>query len=484
MLSRSSGAFFAGCGSITPLLPVLCAAASACVYVNNPGWIFDDAYGRQAALGLVLGIALWALAAVTYSFRTSAATANPRVYLDLVSRTGDLDTALIRHLQQEAPGNQAATREVGRLQAEIVEIRRILGVSLPAEIGGEDEELVAAEARPFSSRIHWLLGTAYIELYRRLHVIDADTLLFCSPPELKTAAVTDHFRLTNSQIPGHATWQYHLDQAVTALGADASTFFAPSTPAQAAPGAARLATRVAGQAQTSADDARFLLRAVRRGIDDYRDTLFEGIVRQRGRTMWALFATGAAGYLVLLLSILGRVERENVLGAAILFLVGAVVGLVNRLALVPDPASEIEDYGLSTVRLLQTVVVSGLSAILGVVVVAYAAAAAANATGLPADGAVVESAAATATPAPAQAAATQPAATATVEPPATTTPAAARPVNVVVETPSLERLFRLQAYPFSIVIAAVFGLAPTLLLRRLESTADRLKLDIKRIDNG
>ena len=473
----------------------MCAAASACVYVNNPGSIFEDTHGRQAGLGLVLGFVLWALAAVTYSFRTSAATANPRVYLDLISRTGDIDTALLRHLHEIAPGDHAAAREIGRLQAEVVEMRRILGISLPAEIGGEDEGIIAAETRPFTSRIHWLLGTAYIELYRRLHVLEADMLLFCAPAELKTTALADHFRLVNSRMPGGETWHYQLERSVIALGADSRTFFTPAPPPRPVVAAETPALPEGAAAAPSAEDARYLLRAVHSGIHDYRDSLFEGIVRQRGRTMWTLFATGAAGYLVLLLSMLGRVDRADVLGAAILFLAGAVVGLVNRLALVPDPASEIEDYGLSTVRLLQTVVVSGLSAVLGVVVVAYAAAAAANATGLPSGGPAAapvtstvtstETSPATSVVAPTEAS-TGPAGTPAPGSPAVVTPAPAPApaTRIVVETPSLERLFRLQDYPFSIVIAAVFGLAPTLLLRRLESTANQLKLDIKSIDNG
>jgi hypothetical protein len=48
----------------------------------------------------------------------------------------------------------------------------------------------------------------------------------------------------------------------------------------------------------------------------------------------------------------------------------------------------------------------------------------------------------------------------------------------------LESVFDFETYPIAIVLAAIFGLSPTLLLKRLEDATTRLKLDIKSVESS
>nr|HRC63379.1 hypothetical protein [Dehalococcoidia bacterium] len=156
------------------------------------------------------------------------------------------------------------------------------------------------------------------------------------------------------------------------------------------------------------------------------------------------------------------IKHETLLYAAVLFAIGATVGVFARLLIQSEVGSDVEDYGLYMARVAQTVVASGVAALLGVVITVYGVAAINNSDVVPAPAT---------SPAPAAAA------------PSTSTPAPtalASSANNV----RLESVFSFEEYPLAILLAAIFGLSPTLLLKRLEDATTRLKLDIKSIESS
>lgn len=116
--------------------------------------------------------------------------------------------------------------------------------------------------------------------------------------------------------------------------------------------------------------------------------------------------------------------RVSVAAGALLFLVGAVIGLMAQLRSDARRDEAVEDFGLTKIRLYQTILASGLAAVAGVVLMAIAV----DASG--AAGA---------------------------------------------DQTSLGAIFNIQQSPGQLLIAAVFGLSPQLLFDRLEVTADRYK---------
>jgi hypothetical protein len=144
-----------------------------------------------------------------------------------------------------------------------------------------------------------------------------------------------------------------------------------------------------------------------------------------------MLAVGVTTYLLLSLAIVADVPVKYIQSIAALYLIGAIVGLFNRLRIEAGQSSAVEDFGLSQARLVVTPLVSGLAAVAGVYLIAALPALLPNG----------------ATPVP--------------------TP------------PNLETVFDITANPISLVYAAIFGLAPSQLTSRLMFASTRLEKDIQ-----
>jgi hypothetical protein len=153
----------------------------------------------------------------------------------------------------------------------------------------------------------------------------------------------------------------------------------------------------------------------------------EGLVRARMQLTTTLTITGLMTYLVTVLAVSGRttdapinLTGDPIAWAASLYLVGAIAGLFKCLSDESLNYEAVEDYGLAGVRLALTPVLSGLAAVGGVLLVGL----------IPA-------------------------------------------IAVRLAAPRLDDVFSLTANPFALIEAAVFGLAPTLLISRLRAATDR-----------
>jgi hypothetical protein len=181
--------------------------------------------------------------------------------------------------------------------------------------------------------------------------------------------------------------------------------------------------------------ARVVLSQVRYALDDYRDSRRDGIVRARNNLYTAGVFTGLTSTLLLVVAILGGAGTTAISAAAAFYLVGGLVGLFRQLRTAASKDSATDDFGLSTARLVETPLFSGLAAIGGVVLTAMVAA-------------VIPATAPTA-------------------------------VSALGKVPSLGQIFDVSKNPTGLIVAAVFGLAPSLLIARLEQRVDDYKSDLK-----
>jgi hypothetical protein len=168
------------------------------------------------------------------------------------------------------------------------------------------------------------------------------------------------------------------------------------------------------------------VREVRHALNDFRDSRVDGIVRARNRLARTTMMTSFTAYLLLLLALALGAPRTSIAAAAIFFLVGALIGLFAQLRSDAELEGVVEDYGLNAARLRQTAVVSGLAAVAGVVLTAIAI---------------------------------------------DTTGTAQR-------TTSLAQIFNIGNSPGQLLIAAVFGLSPQLLIDRLTERAAQYGKDL------
>ncbi len=194
----------------------------------------------------------------------------------------------------------------------------------------------------------------------------------------------------------------------------------------------KLLTTACAMIGTEANDleGRDLLRRVRRAINEYRDARADGLVRARNNMLKTTLVTGLLAYPALALALMMGISRFTIASAAALFLVSAVVGLFKRLYDEARTPTIIEDYGLATARLLQAALASGLAGIAGVFLVAMLATLGPNAS--------------------------------------------ISQLNCGGDAgPMLLQMYDLSKDPFALLVAASFGLTPSLILRRLHEGPER-----------
>jgi hypothetical protein len=210
-------------------------------------------------------------------------------------------------------------------------------------------------AQPRRAGLPWLLGTGYIDAWRRLHAVEEALLTLEPIPRVVEAALLDEDRLTGSNIPQSATLLQRLRLAVADLSQTAPRYLSvAATPGD--PG--------------SPEEARVALAQVRDAINDFRDGRRDGLVRARNRLFATVIFAGITGCVLLYVAILFGATKESIVAVAAFYLVGGVVGLVKQLhsASIAEGADQ-DDYGLGVVRLVQTPLFSGLAAVGGVVLV-------------------------------------------------------------------------------------------------------------------
>jgi len=177
-----------------------------------------------------------------------------------------------------------------------------------------------------------------------------------------------------------------------------------------------------------------MLRDVRFAVNEFRDASRARLVEARNNLVARLFLTALTTSLLVLFIVAEADQQDRsdaVMDGAVLYAVGATVGLLSRLYADLSREKVGGDYGYSHVRLFQTFLVSGLAGVAGVYIGVV----------LPILGNQL---------------------------PSPSTPPHA-------DIPSLAAIFDLQTFPAAVLYAAVFGLAPGLVFDRLWGAVDRYR---------
>jgi hypothetical protein len=279
--------------------------------------------------------------------------------------------------------------------------------------------------------LEWALGYGYVRLWERLHRVEEEKLFAGPPDELISEAARDTLRLQGSNIDNRDQLLDQLQRATSVLAFNAGVS-AGVVPASAS------ASAVAGLAPPfhAPDDAiaRRMIRQVRHAINEYRDERRLALVRARNQLLRTIVLTALVTYQLVVLAVLSGAPRPAFTSAIAFFLIGATVGLFNRLYLDASTETAIEDYGLAAARLLHTPLLCGLAALGGALIVPLLSA--------------------QITPTGDSSAAT-------------------------IAAPTLGAIFDIAQRPFTLVLAAVFGLTPSALISRLQSEAEKYKSDLK-----
>ncbi|MEA2512284.1 MAG: hypothetical protein QOJ59_1771, partial [Thermomicrobiales bacterium] len=476
---------------------------------------FWNGWGNYVAIGAGIAVAVIVAFVLASRNHPSPDRTNPRQYGELSLRCTILD-ARLKHLCdcQGKTSLPPFTSSILTSQAPLA----------CAEVCGQYEAITEDLAlqptgrtgNRASSAAKWVTGSGFIDLWVRMHNAEEALFVLESKEQVVTYGLADESRLMGSTISNREDLLGRLRRAVAVLGGREYFSVAIADTLSKIPPENGFDNKESEEAK-----AHLILRDIRHAINDFRDTSREGLVRARNQLMWTGLVTGAVSYVLLVLAILVRTDEDGLVAAMSFFLVGAVIGLFDqlRVSAVHDGAEE--DFGLGRARLVYTPVLSGLAGIGGVVLTAMLYATLSGSMlkyTEPPTPTPSPTVAATATPTtPSTGASTDDGeVSATASPDSTTSPEAVGevvylasrperfqadatdtsaltvtttpteeptrepvPSDVEFDPPPLSAIFDLGLNGFGLVIAAVFGLTPSLLVNRLQGQADKYKADLQ-----
>ncbi|HLF79456.1 MAG TPA: hypothetical protein VJB57_18395 [Dehalococcoidia bacterium] len=503
----------AALSTLAPALPLAAAFVSVMVYASpaghwGPDWLLEKLEKDPLVTGIGAALVIWVgFAWLFIRGATSFDRANPRSFGEILPR-------------------------IVRLRARISALRENSeDISRPlAEAMAQREEI---EGRIWQRGSQWADGSGYMALWAQLHRAEEALIEAESDCDAVLAALYDEQRIQGSTVPKEEILLKRLRLATLELDPSMAKYFTSQPSGGSASSAT--ATQPASQAVPPNQEAgkldqvlraikevkdcitalacrpnrrgvaveeknwaaRGVIREVRLTLNEFRDSRWDELVRVRNRIMSTLAVTSGLTFLLLAVPLAGREEvsslrtEDPIISATALFLVGALVGLFNRLHRDSGQKVMVEDYDLERAHLLLTPIVSGLAAVGGVVllVMLYGVV---NTDDVfrPATIAATETPTSTASPSITPGAVTltpvsQPTAavgSSTETPSASTPPPNTTTTVGATKPPPLDDILNLKDFPFGIVLAALLGLAPGMVLKRLGSVIDQQKEDILRTE--
>jgi hypothetical protein len=396
----------------------LAAIVTIAVYIIGIG----ETTGTQAYVAVAAGVVTAILVGLVYSRRLGGQAApdqtNPDQYGELQERW----TSLAAHLETLCPEGKVVTADQQIACTEARDHRDYIA----CELGISTDD----QPRKKSTGTKWVVGSGFIDIWRRLHDAEQGLFLVESPEQLVANGLYDELRLINSGIKNETDLLKRLRGVLSLLGGKKLLVDATDVPdfTDADPGVAK-----AG--------APLLLADVRQAINQFRDESREGVIRARNHLIWTGMITALLAFALLDLAVLYQTPVASIVGGGAFFLIGAVVGLFAQLrnSSSEEVRSGDEDFGLRRARLIYAPVLSGLAALGGVLVMA------------------------------------------------TLYPVLNQPLQVAADQasfkdipiPALQDIFNIEKNQFGVLVAAVFGLTPDLLINRLQGEADRYKVDLQ-----
>jgi hypothetical protein len=176
-------------------------------------------------------------------------------------------------------------------------------------------------------------------------------------------------------------------------------------------------------------EAIAILVETRYEINRFRDNSWEGLVNARNQLLDTSMNLGLMTYTLLVFALIMTPAPHTILWAAIYFLVGAITALFARARVEWSAASAVDDFGLTRARLIHLPWLAGLAAVGGVLV------------------------------------------TAVLGPQLV-------PTSATETISSVAEIFKGDNTSL-LLVAAVFGLTPDLIIRRLEQQTEKYKADLE-----
>ncbi len=403
-------------------ITVITYLASVSILDRAPDTTNSFLFSGDAAvvIGLFAAVLIWLVVAYGYRGHASARCANRRNYNLLHENLDRLETRIGIVLREGYEEEEWSNNRPGSGTLRAVRIQAFEQASHECE---KIRQGLDSKGMP------WVTGLGYIELWHRVHRAEESLIKVVPYPEALEGAMSDGLRLANATMVNKETLLKRLNCAIAVLDDSAETCKQLDYVTESAEIRSTEECSLAAPSERAkpANRAKALamLSNVRYEINNFRDTGWEGIINARNRLADTSVLLGFGAYTLLGLAIFTDAPHETITWVITYFLIGALTGLFARAQADWNVDTAIDDFGLATARLLQVPWLSGLAAVGGVLITSVI------------DGSFAESP----------------------------------------SKPELVAIFDSRSILF--VVAAVFGLTPDLLLRRLHQQTDKYKDDLQ-----
>lgn len=301
-------------------------------------------------------------------------------------------------------GKGASPRSYGLLGTRLCQLRARLDAIKTAKVAPEQSEnqeycrIAYLEAERCYERANWYIhehragwrwvtGLGYINAWGLLHRAE-EALIKIEPPEMVfRRAIHDKLALQDSTIARRDELVRKLTRAATDLYPEGTIYFQDDDPDEnhellqkiadafnQMPSTHPLINPQSSPTSKQQDAARMILSEIRRTLNDFRDNLWERILRERNQLLNTIGVTGLLTHILLCLMIVMMGPRSStapyLMAAIAFYMVGAISGLFARFykEVNLDKAVAVDDFGLSLARLIATPLLSGLAGIGGVII--------------------------------------------------------------------------------------------------------------------
>ena len=342
-----AGAFFL----LLPIVPVIATVISIATYIGlnlkapvsltDIGWV-DTLIPLLVGTGSTL--ILWAILALLCHRYTAVHRANEKSYYALLNHLSSLNYYL-----DTLPTDKTK---------EILQYRDAIYLTLK---------------QPTTS---WIVGNGYIELWDFMYRAEEALITIVPQEKVIADAVYDEMRLNDSKIVSSEEWVNKLRSAVHVLDPDAVSYLKPAVGTQspiAAAGTQQQAPVInqVRNAETQQQiEARAVLRVVRKTINDFNTKCWDALISARNQLYSTMILVGLTVFVLMALAIILHVNLLHLEAATFYAFIGGLAGLIGRLSIESQSNKMVDDYRLSLARLLATPLLSGLAAVLGVMIIA------------------------------------------------------------------------------------------------------------------
>jgi hypothetical protein len=387
----------AGLMATLGLVPGLVGVGTVGIYLVLLAWKWVDPGLLAISVGAVTGVGLWLLLGVVFSWTADPARVSAGIFRDLQSRylliVGRVE-AIEGVLSPMPPDRQRFYLQATAMRDELAPMFDPSNRST-ARVGSQ-----------------WITASGYIAAWHNVHLAEEALMSLEPDDEVVAAALYDRGRLQDSRISGRDDLLKQSSAAIVAIDATLAGILGWK-------GAA---------APNRGHAAHIVLLNIKKTVNEYRDGLWETLIYLRRRTIQALVFTGMVGYLVVSLALLEGASSTAVVAGSGFYLAGAIIGLFQAAYQEQRRRTAVEDYGLSTARLLLLPLIAGIAGVIGAGMTAF--------LGAP-------------------------------------------PIGLdLLKSPDLAKAFDLGQYPLGLIAAAIFGLTPGLLLERVRALGDDVKFEI------